>query len=146
MTHQLNIQTDIIRLVEFCIDNIFVEFDGHVYQQTAGIPMGINCAPLVADLFLYSYEADFVHLQKTQVQEEKTSFNLTVHYIDDVLSLNNPKFNDYVDVIYPKELEIKDATAAPIYGLIILTFIWSLMRMVNRSHDSMTSAMTLISL
>ena len=30
-----------------------------------------NCAPLVADLFLYSYEADFVqHLQKI-VQEAK---------------------------------------------------------------------------
>ena len=27
--------------------------------------------------------------------------------IDDVLSLNNPKFNDYIDVIYPKELETK---------------------------------------
>ena len=51
--------------------------------------------PLVADLFLYSYEADFVqHLQKS-------------------LSLNNPKFNDYIDVIYPKELEIKDTTDAP---------------------------------
>ena len=30
--------------------------------------------------------------------------------MDDVLSLNNPKFNDYIDVIYPKELEIKDTT------------------------------------
>ena len=33
--------------------------------------------------------------------------------IDDVLSLNNPKFNDYIDVIYPKELEIKATTDAP---------------------------------
>ena len=43
-------------------------------------------------------------------------------------------FNDYIDVIYPKELEIKDTTNAP-NGLIILT-IWSLMRMVNFSDDS----------
>ena len=42
---------------------------------------------------------------------KKTSFNLTFRYIDDVLSLNNPKFNDYI--IYPKELEIKDTTDAP---------------------------------
>ena len=41
------------------------------------------------------------------------SFNLTFRYIDDVLSLNNPKFNDYIDVIYPKKLEIKDTTYAP---------------------------------
>ena len=38
---------------------------------------------------------------------------LTFHYQDDVLSLNNPKFNDYIDVIYPNELEIKDTTDAP---------------------------------
>ena len=36
----------------------------HIYQQNVGVPMGTNCAPLVADLFLYSYEADFVHLHK----------------------------------------------------------------------------------
>ena len=36
-------------------------------------------------------------------RNKTTSFNLTFHYIDDVLSLNNPKFNDYIDVIYPKE-------------------------------------------
>ena len=35
------------------------------------------------------------------------------HYIYDVLSLNNPKFNDYIDVIYQKELEIKYTTDAP---------------------------------
>ena len=46
-------------------------------------------------------------------KKAKTSFNLTFRYIDDVLSLNNPKFNDYFDVIYPKELDIKDTTDAP---------------------------------
>ena len=51
-------------MVEFLIGNIYVEFGDHVYQQTVGIPMGTNCASLVADLFLCSYEADFVqHLQ-----------------------------------------------------------------------------------
>ena len=46
--------TDIIRMVKYFIDNIYVECGGHVYQQTVGIPMGTNCAPLVEDLFLYS--------------------------------------------------------------------------------------------
>ena len=45
---------------EFLIYNFYVESGGHVYQQTVGIPKGTNCAPLVADLFLYAYEADFV--------------------------------------------------------------------------------------
>ena len=38
------------------------------------------------------------------------SFNSTFRYIDDVLSLNNSKFGDYVERIYPIELEIKDTT------------------------------------
>ena len=45
---------------EFFMDNIFVIFGGRVFQQTVGIPMDTNCAPLLADLFLYSHEADFI--------------------------------------------------------------------------------------
>ena len=48
-------------MIRFVIDNIFVIFGGRVFQQTDGIPMGTNCAPILADLFLYSYEADFIY-------------------------------------------------------------------------------------
>jgi hypothetical protein len=44
----------------FLVDNIYAVFGDHVFQQSAGIPMGTNSAPLLADLFLYSYEAEFV--------------------------------------------------------------------------------------
>ena len=65
-------ETDIIRMVEFFIENIYVEFGGHVDQHNVGILIGTNCAPLVADLFLYSYEADFVqHLQKSKFKKFK---------------------------------------------------------------------------
>jgi hypothetical protein len=46
-----------ISMLEFLIDNIFVSFGGILFQQVVGIPMGTNCAPLLADLFLYSYES-----------------------------------------------------------------------------------------
>jgi hypothetical protein len=89
----------------------FVIFGGRVFQQTVGIPMGTNCVPLLADLFLYSYEADFIHeLLKKNEKKLARSFNFTFHYIDDVLSLNNSRFGDFVDRIYPIELEIKDTT------------------------------------
>ena len=82
-------ETDIISMLGFLIDNIFV-FGGHVFQQTVGIPMGTNCAPLHDDLFLYSYEADFIHgLLKKNEKKLARSFNFTFRYIDDVLSLNN---------------------------------------------------------
>ena len=42
-----------------------MEFGGHVYQQTVGIPMGTNYSAFMVDVFLYSYIADFVqHLQE----------------------------------------------------------------------------------
>jgi hypothetical protein len=104
-------ETDVINMLEFLIDNIFVIFGGRIFQQTIGIPMGTNCAPLLADLFRYSYEADVIQgLRKTNEKKLARSFYFTFRYIDDVLSLNNYKFGDFVDRIYPIELEIKDTT------------------------------------
>jgi hypothetical protein len=63
------------------------------------------------NLFLYSYEADFIQvLLKKKEKKLARSFNFTVRYIDDVLSLNNSRFGDFIDRIYPIELEIKDTT------------------------------------
>ena len=50
---------NVFKVLELLVDNIYVEFGGHVFQQTIGIPMGTNYAPLLAEMFLYSYEARF---------------------------------------------------------------------------------------
>ena len=98
-------------MLEFLVDNIFVVFAGKVFQQTVGIPMGTNCAPLIADIFLYSYEADFIQsLLSTGKKHLASRFNLTYRYIDDVLSINNPEFENYLGQMYPAELEIKETT------------------------------------
>ena len=55
-------EDDIIKILEFLVDNIFVIYAGKVFQQIVGIQMGTNCAPLLADIFLYSYEAKFISL------------------------------------------------------------------------------------
>ena len=104
-------ETDIFKMLDFLIENIFVTFEGLVFQETVGIPMETNCAPLLADLFLYYYEADFIQeLLRKKDKKLAISLNSTFRYIDDVLSLNNSKFGDYVERIYPIELEIKDTT------------------------------------
>ena len=103
--------SDIIKMLEFLVDNIFVAFAGKVFQQTVGIPMGTNCVPLLADIFLYSYEADFIQsLLSTGKKHLASRFNLTYRYIDDVLCINNPEFENYLGQMYPAELEIKDIT------------------------------------
>jgi hypothetical protein len=67
--------------------------------------------PLLADLFLYSYEADFIQgFLKKNEKKLARSFNFTFCYIDDVLSLTHSRFCDFVDCIYRIELEIKDTT------------------------------------
>jgi hypothetical protein len=75
--------------------------------------MGANYAPLLADLFVYSYETDFIQgLLKKNEKKLARSFNFTLHYIYDVLSVNNSRFGDFVDCLYPIEPEIKDSTDA----------------------------------
>ena len=98
-------------MLGFLIDTIYVAFGDHVFQQSVGIPMGTNCTPLLADLFLYSYEAEFVQkLLRDKNKKLAVSFSLTYRYIDDVLSINNHNFHKYVHLIYPGELDIKDTT------------------------------------
>jgi hypothetical protein len=64
--------------------------------------MGTNCALLLADLFLYPYEADFIQrILKKNEKKLARSFNFTFRYIDDVVSLNNSMLGDFVVPIYP---------------------------------------------
>ena len=73
--------------------------------------MGTNCAPLLADLFLCSYESEFLqNVVKDKKIHEARAFNFTYKYIDDVLSMNNPRFAEFLPLIYPPELEIKETT------------------------------------
>jgi hypothetical protein len=88
--------------------------------------MGTNCAPLLADFFLYSYEAKFIQkLLRNDNKKLAVSFSHTFRYIDDVLSINNHNFHNYVHLIYPYELEIKDtieSDKSALYLDILLNF------------------------
>ena len=46
--------------LHYLLDNIFIRFGSKLYRRIVGIPMGANCAPLVADLLLFCYERDFM--------------------------------------------------------------------------------------
>ena len=98
-------QTEIISMLEFFIEHTFAMLSGRVFQQTVGIPVSTNCTPLLPDLFLYSYDVDFIQgLLKKNEKKLAQSFNCTFRYIDDVLSLNNARLGDFVDRINPIKL------------------------------------------
>ena len=98
-------------MIEFLVDNIYVRFGRQLFQQRVSIPMGTNCVPLLADLFLYSYENEFLDkLIKEGKRKLARKFNLSYHYIDDLISFNNKRFKEFISDIYPKELTISETT------------------------------------
>ena len=102
---------DICKMVEFLVDNIYARFGGQLFRQMVGIPMGTNCAPLLADLFLYSYENEFLDkLVKEGKRKLARKFNLSYCYIDDLISFNDKRFKEFISDIYPKELTISETT------------------------------------
>ena len=69
--------------------------------------MDTNCAPLVADLFLFCYENDF----KLSLSDDKKAyvidaFNTTSRYLEDILNIYNVYFDNMVSQIYPSELQL----------------------------------------
>ena len=65
----------------FLLDNIYIRFGTKLYRQIFGIPIGTNCAPLVADLFLFCYERDFmISLSNDNQADIIRAFNSTSRY------------------------------------------------------------------
>ena len=91
----------IIKMLEFLVDNMFVVFGGKVFQQIVGIPIGTNCAPLLADIFLYSHEAEYIGLYFGW--KETVQLHISI-------SINTPDFDNYLGQMYLTEFEIKDTT------------------------------------
>ena len=106
----------------YLLDNIYIRFGTKLYRQIVGIPMGTNCAPLVADLFLFCYERDFMTtLSDVKQVEIIEAFKSTSRYLDDLLNIDNPYFEGMVNYIYPPELKLNKAntsdTEAPFLDL-----------------------------
>ena len=93
--------------LHYLLDNIFIRFGSKLYRQIVGIPMGTMCAPLVADLFLFCYERDFVlSLSDNNEADIIEAFNSTSRYLNDLLNIDNPYFEQMVGQIYPTELQL----------------------------------------
>ena len=92
------------------MDNIYIRFGNKLYRQIVGIPMGTKCAPLVADLFLFCYERDFMtSLSDDNQADIIEAFNSTSIYLDDLINIDSPYFEGMVNQIYPPELQLNKA-------------------------------------
>ena len=79
--------------LSFLLDNIYIRFGTKLYRQIVGIPMGTYFVPLVADLFLFCYEKDFMNdLSSDNQADINKAFNSTSRYVDDFLIIDNLYF------------------------------------------------------
>ena len=89
---------------------MYIRSGSKLYRQIVGIPMGTNCAPLVADLFLFCYERDFMLSLSDDNQSGVTeAFNSASRYLADLLNIDNDFFDSMVNRIYPLELQLNEA-------------------------------------
>ena len=75
--------------------------------------MDTNCAPLVADLFLFGFEMDFMmSLSDGKQADVIDAFNTTSRNLDDILDISNVYFDNMVGQIYPSELQLNKANTS----------------------------------
>ena len=84
--------------------------------------MGTNCAPLVSELFQFCHERYFMlSLSDSNQADVIEAFNSTSRYIDALLTIDIPYFENMVGKIYPTELQLNKAnsfhTEAPCLNL-----------------------------
>ena len=73
---------DVEAMLHFLLDNVFIQVGWKVFQQCVGIPMGTNCAPLLAELLLHDYETiAMIRFSRTNGHPQAKSFEFTRRYI-----------------------------------------------------------------
>ena len=60
--------------------------------------------------FSHVYTFEIASQIGTGKKKSASQFNFAYRYIDDVLSINNPDFENYLSQMYPADLQIKDMT------------------------------------
>ena len=75
--------------------------------------MGTYCATLVANLFLFCYDRDFMmSLSNDKQANIIDAFNTTSRHLDDILNINNVYFDNMVSQLYPSELQFNKANTS----------------------------------
>ena len=137
-------KSKLVEWTEYLIDNVYIKVGNNVYRQTIGIPIGKDCVPQLANLFLFHYE--YLYMKNLMLDNlcMAKRFSDTVRYIDDLLTLNNSNFEEEIPNIYPPELTL-NRTSESDTKLSYLDISISICRLVvNMLLRSMTNEMPLI--
>ena len=91
-------------MYEYMLDKCYIAFKGKVYRQHIGIPMGIDPAPFLANLFLHFSEFRYMdELIKSGELSKAKKLSNNFRYLDDLLGLNdNGIFNQVYEYLSPR--------------------------------------------
>jgi hypothetical protein len=95
----------LIEYIEYLIDNIYITVGQNTFRQIIGIPMGTDCAPYIANLYLYALEYAYLkELMSTDLHMAR-KISMSYRYIDDLIMFNsNGIMDEHKTRIYPPEL------------------------------------------
>ena len=68
-------------MIDTLVDSAYFKFGKTIYRQKIGIPMGIDPAPQMANLYLFSYEFDFMERLAKEDYRSARKFNYTCCFI-----------------------------------------------------------------
>ena len=96
----------LINCINHIIDQNYIFYKGEIFRQCIGIPMGTNCAPDLANLFLHLYEHNYIdRLVRTNNTEAAQLLANMFRYQDDLIVFNdNNYFEQHWRDIYPPEM------------------------------------------
>ena len=96
----------LLECLKYLIDSAYIIFDGNVYKQANGIPMGTNAGPHVANIYLHQYENDyFNYLYINNMKGELSKLQHVFRFQDDLISFNDHGYlESCINYIYPSEM------------------------------------------
>ena len=77
---------ELIDAINMIIDNSYILFKTEVFRQIIGIPMGTNCAPLLANIFLHMYEKKFITRMNTVNTDIASDLKFLFRFQDDLIA------------------------------------------------------------
>lgn len=99
----------LIEWVRVLVESVYVVYGETAWRQKVGVPMGTDCAPFLANLYLFAKEYKWIR-QKVEEGEEELAKSLrhTSRYVDDLLALNDggTLLRHWQD-IYPPNLSLQ---------------------------------------
>ena len=103
-------ENELITAVNYIIEHSYVNFHDRIFRQIVGIPMGTNCAPFIANIYLHIYEYEYL-LKLIQQGELNTAklLSKTFRYQDDCIAVNDDGvFSQHFSQMYDgSKMELK---------------------------------------